>query len=105
MPIARQRVGKHVPSEAYRGTIGRPFLDNGAVNTSRETVFYVGSAPRLYNAEFQMSSQSENSCCASTRMRIEGVQRSATEYNRASLAKSGLCVCCSYSETVINLLP
>jgi hypothetical protein len=29
MPVARQRDAKHVPAEAYRGTIGRPFLDNG----------------------------------------------------------------------------
>jgi hypothetical protein len=45
MPIARQRVTKHIPAEAYSGTIGRPFLGNGAVNTSTnflETVFSVG---------------------------------------------------------------
>jgi hypothetical protein len=43
MPIARQRVAKHVPAEMYRGTVGRPFLGNGAVNTPyemlRENVF------------------------------------------------------------------
>jgi hypothetical protein len=69
MPIAKQRVGKHVPSEAYRGKTRRPFLGNGAVNTLTncwETVFPVWSAPRLYNMEFQVSSQSENSSCGST---------------------------------------
>jgi hypothetical protein len=51
MPIAKQRVAKHFPAEAYRGTIGRIFLGNGAVNTTiniSETVFFVGSASRLY---------------------------------------------------------
>jgi hypothetical protein len=32
--IASHRVAKHVPAEAYRGTVGRPFLGNGALNTS-----------------------------------------------------------------------
>jgi hypothetical protein len=62
MPFARQRVAKHIPAELYRGTIGRPFIGNGAVNTPTncwETVFFVGSAPSLYNAEFQVSSQPE----------------------------------------------
>jgi hypothetical protein len=36
MPIARQRVAKHIPAEAYRGTIGRPFLGNGELNTPYE---------------------------------------------------------------------
>jgi hypothetical protein len=34
MSITRQLVAKHVPAVACRGTIGRPFLENGAVNTS-----------------------------------------------------------------------
>jgi hypothetical protein len=49
--IARQRVAKHVPAEAYRGTMGRPFLGNGAVNTPTnclETVFSVGSVKSVY---------------------------------------------------------
>jgi hypothetical protein len=33
MPITRQRVAIHVPAEIYCGTIGRQFLENGAVNT------------------------------------------------------------------------
>jgi hypothetical protein len=32
VPIARQRVSKHIPAEAYRGTIGRLFIGGGAVN-------------------------------------------------------------------------
>jgi hypothetical protein len=35
MPIARQRVAKHVPAEEYRGTIGRQFLGNGAATRLR----------------------------------------------------------------------
>jgi hypothetical protein len=31
--IARQRATRHVPAEVYHGTIGRPVLGNGAVNT------------------------------------------------------------------------
>jgi hypothetical protein len=34
-PIARQRLGKHVPAEVYRGTVGRLFLGNGAVNAPK----------------------------------------------------------------------
>jgi hypothetical protein len=33
MPFARQRVAKHVPAEAYRGTTGRPFLRNSGKRT------------------------------------------------------------------------
>jgi hypothetical protein len=29
MPIASQQVAKHIPAEAYSGTIRRPFLGNG----------------------------------------------------------------------------
>jgi hypothetical protein len=61
MLIAKQRVAKHVPAEPYRGTIGRAILGGGSVNAPTncwETVFNVGSDPRLYNAEFQVSSQS-----------------------------------------------
>jgi hypothetical protein len=32
MPIARQRIAKHVPTQKYRGTIGRPSIGSGAVN-------------------------------------------------------------------------
>jgi hypothetical protein len=32
-PVAGQRLGKHVHTDAYRETIGHPFLANGAVNT------------------------------------------------------------------------
>jgi hypothetical protein len=32
-PLLEQRVAKYVPAEVYRGTTGRPFLGNGAVNT------------------------------------------------------------------------
>jgi hypothetical protein len=58
IPIARQRVAKHIPAEAYRGTIGRPFLDNGAVNTLTngwETVFSVLSVQSGYKrVEFRI---------------------------------------------------
>jgi hypothetical protein len=77
MPISRQWVDKHVVTKAYREILGRPFLGNGTVNiptNCRETVFSVGSAPRLCNVEFQVSSQSEV-----RRKRIEGVQRCTTE--------------------------
>jgi hypothetical protein len=50
MPIARQQISKHIPAEAYRGTIRRSFLGNGAVNTPTncwDTVFSVGSAPGI----------------------------------------------------------
>jgi hypothetical protein len=50
-PVAEQRLGKHVPAEAYCGIIGRKFLGNRAVNTPTnccETVFSVGSAWRIY---------------------------------------------------------
>jgi hypothetical protein len=33
MPVARQRIAKHILAEAYHGRMGRPFLDSGAVNT------------------------------------------------------------------------
>jgi hypothetical protein len=60
MPIARHRLGKQVLAEAYRGTIRRLFLGNGAVKTPKnflETVFSVWSAMKLYKAEFQVSCQ------------------------------------------------
>jgi hypothetical protein len=31
-PTARQRLGKHIPAEAYARTIGRQSLGNGSVN-------------------------------------------------------------------------
>jgi hypothetical protein len=44
--IARQRHGKHIPATNMHATIrGYPLLGNGAVNT----VFSMGSDPRLYN--------------------------------------------------------
>jgi hypothetical protein len=49
--IARQRVGKHIPSTQAHKTIGRLLPDNGPVNThswQQETVFYVGSAQSVY---------------------------------------------------------
>jgi hypothetical protein len=60
MTIAKQLVAKHVPAEAYCGTVGRPFLGNRAVHTPTNcwnAVFSVRSVLRLYNAEFQVSSQ------------------------------------------------
>jgi hypothetical protein len=33
IPIARQRLGKHIPSKRTCATEGRPFLGNGQVNT------------------------------------------------------------------------
>jgi hypothetical protein len=33
IPIARQRLGKHIPRKHTRATVGRPFLGNGPVNT------------------------------------------------------------------------
>jgi hypothetical protein len=59
--IARQRLSKHVHAEVYRGTVGRQFLDSWSINTPTnrwETMFSVGSAPRLYNAEFRVSMES-----------------------------------------------
>lgn len=44
-PVVGQRFGKHVPAEACRGTVGRQFVGNGAVNiptNCSETVFSVG---------------------------------------------------------------
>jgi hypothetical protein len=34
IPIARQRLGKHIPAKHTRATEGRPLLGNGPVNTS-----------------------------------------------------------------------
>jgi hypothetical protein len=69
MPIARQRVAKHVPAEAYHGAMRRQFLGNGAVNTPTncwETVFSVGSVQSGYErAEFRSW---QSSCCGRTRM-------------------------------------
>jgi hypothetical protein len=59
--IARKRLAKHVPAEAYRGKIGLPFPGNGVLNTPTnclEAVFSLGSVLRLHNAEFQVSSPS-----------------------------------------------
>jgi hypothetical protein len=50
MPIARQRLGKHIPEVAL-STIGHILLDNGLINTNslqQKTVFSVRSVPRNY---------------------------------------------------------
>jgi hypothetical protein len=36
-PVAEQWLSEHVPTEAYRGTVGRLFLGSGAVNTITNT--------------------------------------------------------------------
>jgi hypothetical protein len=48
IPIARQRVGKHISA-----TTGRLLLGNGVVNTlfNNKKRCFVGSAPRLYNED------------------------------------------------------
>jgi hypothetical protein len=50
------------PREPTSATTGRLLLDNGSVNTSKntgqqKTAFSMGSAPRLYNENFQKSRQ------------------------------------------------
>jgi hypothetical protein len=32
IPIARQRLGKHIPAKCAHATEGRPLLDNGPIN-------------------------------------------------------------------------
>jgi hypothetical protein len=62
-PVAGQRLGKHVPAEAYRETVGRPLLGNGTVNiitNFSETVFSVGSASRLYKGYRTQLNESQN---------------------------------------------
>jgi hypothetical protein len=45
-PTARQWIGKNIPATNVHVTVeGYLLLGNGAVNT----VFYMGSVPRLYN--------------------------------------------------------
>jgi hypothetical protein len=61
MPIARQQVTKHIPTEVYHGTIGRPYLGNGVVNSPTncwKMVLSAGSTPKLYNVVFHVSCRS-----------------------------------------------
>jgi hypothetical protein len=52
IPIARQRVGKHIPATQAHATVkGDPLLYKRLVNThssQQKTVFFVGSVPRSY---------------------------------------------------------
>jgi hypothetical protein len=78
MLIARQRIAKHILAEADARN-NRSVAASSAVN-------------RLcfpYDpCKFDISeSSSEAGTCGRTRMRIEGVQRSTTEYNRVRLRK------------------
>jgi hypothetical protein len=54
IPIARQRVGKHIPAAHAKATIEGCLLGDGAVNTlfnNKKTIFSVGSTSRLYNED------------------------------------------------------
>jgi hypothetical protein len=61
-PIARQRLGKHIPAGANARknsmSIARKRISKHAYNNMGQykTVFSVKSAPRLYNGKFQGSS-------------------------------------------------
>jgi hypothetical protein len=71
MPIARQWVGKHILAEAYCGTVGRPFLGSGVVNTHTNCwrqCFLCG----LCKVDIREAS-SKASSCGRMRMRIEGM--------------------------------
>jgi hypothetical protein len=51
IPIARQRVGKHIPANQAHATIGHRLLRSGPVNMhswQQKTVFSVGSLPISY---------------------------------------------------------
>jgi hypothetical protein len=50
MPIAIQRVAKHIPRVTLSTIAGHQFLGNGAVNT----VFPVGFVPRSYEGTEKM---------------------------------------------------
>jgi hypothetical protein len=47
IPIARQRLSKHIPTTHAHTTIGHLLLGNGVVNT----LLSMGFAPRLYNED------------------------------------------------------
>jgi hypothetical protein len=49
-PIARQRLGKHIPATHAHATMAHPLLSNGAVNTPPQQyrLFSVGSVMRGY---------------------------------------------------------
>jgi hypothetical protein len=50
IPIARQRLGKHIPAKRTRATEGRSLLGNGPENISpqQQRLFSVWSVPRVY---------------------------------------------------------
>jgi hypothetical protein len=51
MPIARQRLGKHIPEVTLSTIEGYPLLGNGQINThscQEKTVFSMESVPRNY---------------------------------------------------------
>jgi hypothetical protein len=61
IPIARQRVGKHIPATHLPATIGRPLLGNGQVNThswQHNIVFSVGSVQSGYKCSAGQESRS-----------------------------------------------
>jgi hypothetical protein len=65
MPIARQRVTKHIPAEMCCGTIGRSFIGNelltgGVFRRVRADWIYESRVPKLIVV------QAQNSCCGST---------------------------------------